>query len=152
MLSAKTYVDIAYIHAYVNGHEVSAVYIKWRFTMKTLSAIILAAALSAAPLASAAQAETISLSAPLAGATLHSNDIAMSAYFVEADAGAFKVVVTYVGDAPSDRPQRIVMALSDGDKVQFGLPGRPGTLYAFSRNGGVVTISDQVGFQAGAAL
>ena len=110
--------------------------------MKTLSAIVLAAVLSAASPASA-PAATMSLSAPLAGATLHSNKIAMSAYFLEASAGAFEVVVTYVDDASNDRPQRIVMALSDGDNVQFGLPGHPETLYAFSRNGRVVTISEQ---------
>jgi hypothetical protein len=111
--------------------------------MKILSTIALAALLSTAALGPAAKAGTINLSAPLAGASLHSDGIAMSVYFIEASGGAFEVVVTYIGDTADDRPARTVMALSDGDHVQFGLPGRAGTLYSFARNGGVVTVSDR---------
>lgn len=71
----------------------------------------------------------------------------MSAYFVETMEGAFEVVVLYVDDATPYQPRRIVMALRDGDQAQFGLPEHPGTLYAFSRDGSVVTISDRAGDQ-----
>lgn len=113
--------------------------------MKTLSAFALAAALSAALPLSPALADTINLPAPLAGATLRSGEIAMSAYFVPAAEGAFDVVVTYADGATSYLPRRMVMTLRDGDRARFGLPGHPGTLYAFARDGGRVTISDGSG-------
>lgn len=113
--------------------------------MKALTPYALAAALFAAIPASTALAGTIELSAPRAGASLHSGEIVLSAYFVAAADGALEVVATYADKAAAYHPRRIVMALRDGDQSRFGLPGHPGTLYTFSRDGEVVTISDQAG-------
>lgn len=113
--------------------------------MKMFSAFALTAALSAAIPLSSALAETISLSAPLAGSSLRSGGIHMSTYFIPVAQDALEVVVTYADDATPYQPKRIVMALRDGDQARFGLPGHPGTLYTFSRDGGVVTISDRPG-------
>ena len=110
--------------------------------MKSLAITAFAATLFASAIsAPAAATETITLDAPLAGASLSSEEIDMSVYFTEAEGGAFEVVVTYL-DAGQDQPQRIVMALSDGDNLRFGLPGHAGTLYQFARNGDAVTVSD----------
>lgn len=113
--------------------------------MKTLSLGILAAAsLFSITSASVAQAGTVTLDAPHAGASLHTGRIAMSVYFTRTDSDAFQVVATYAGKAEPDQPRRIVMALSDGDRVSFGLPGHRGALYTFARDGGVVTVSDSI--------
>jgi hypothetical protein len=97
--------------------------------------------------APAASAGSVTLNAPYAGATLGSEEIAMSVYFTEAAGGAFEVVATYLG-AAEDEPQRIIMALSDGDNLRFGLPGHAGTLYQFARNGDAVTVSDVLAHSA----
>ena len=110
--------------------------------MKSLIIAAFAATLFASAISAPTAAnETATLDAPLAGATLSSEEIAMSVYFTETAGGAFEVVVTYL-DAGQDQPQRIVLALSDGDNLQFGLPGHAGTLYQFARNGDAVTVSD----------
>jgi hypothetical protein len=110
--------------------------------MKTLAIAAFAATLFASAISAPTEAnETVTLNAPLAGATLTSEEIAMSVYFTETAGSAFEVVVTYL-DAGQDQPQRIVMALSDGDGLQFGLPGHGGTLYQFARNGDAITVSD----------
>jgi len=108
--------------------------------MKNLVIAAVAATLfaSAAP---AAPASSVTLNAPYAGATLGSEEIAMSVYFTETAGDAFEVVATYLG-AAQDQPQRIVMALSDGDDVRFGLPDHAGKLYKFARNGDAVTVSE----------
>lgn len=110
--------------------------------MKNLIIAAFAATLFASAIsAPAAASEILTLNAPLAGASLNSEEIAMSVYFTETVGGAFEVVVTYL-DAGQDQPQRIVMALSDGDNLRFGLPGYAGTLYQFARSGDSVTVSD----------
>ncbi|MCD2185411.1 hypothetical protein [Rhizobium sp. GN54] len=86
-------------------------------------------------------AQDVTLAAPFLGATSHANDVALSVYYLPADAGALEVVVTYVGDAEANQPRRTVMRLADGDRVRFGLPGHPGTLYEFTRNGATVKLS-----------
>ena len=106
--------------------------------------LVLAAAFAATLFASAISAsagglKTVTLDAPLAGATLNSGEIVMSVYFTETEDGAFEVVATYL-DAAQDQPRRIVMALSDGDTLKFGLPGHAGKLYHFARNGDAVTV------------
>jgi hypothetical protein len=117
--------------------------------MKTLAAFALTAALSSAIPVSTVLAETISLGAPLSGATLRSGEISLSAYYLEAAEGGFEVVVTYVDGATPYQPRRIVMVLRDGDQARFGLPDHPGVLYAFSRAGDAVTISGRAGGSAG---
>jgi hypothetical protein len=110
--------------------------------MKNLIVAAFAATLFATTIsAPAASADSVILDAPYAGATLGSEEIAISVYFTEAADGAFEVVATYLG-AAQDEPQRIVMVLSDGDNLLFGLPGHAGTLYQFARNGDAITVSD----------
>ena len=110
--------------------------------MRTLATTAFAAALFASAIsAPAASTNSVTLEAPLAGATLSSKEIAMSVYFTETKSGAFEVVATYLG-ATEDQARRIVMALSDGDNLQFGLPGHKGKLYQFVRNGDAVTVSE----------
>jgi ABC-type glycerol-3-phosphate transport system substrate-binding protein len=110
--------------------------------MNTLAITAFAATLFASAISAPVAAdETVTLDAPLAGASLSSEEIAMSVYFTEAEGGAFEVVATYL-DAAQDQPRRIVMALSDGDNLQFGLPGHKGTLYRFARNGDAVSVSE----------
>ena len=111
-----------------------------------MKSLVIAAAFAATLFASAVSAsagglKTVTLDAPLGGATLNSGEIVMSVYFTENEDGAFEVVATYL-DAVQDQPRRIVMALSDGDTLKFGLPGHAGKLYQFARNGGAVTVSE----------
>ena len=120
--------------------------------MKVLAIAALAAALSTnAVAAPAATMNTVVLDDPLAGATLSSGAITMSIYFTEAAGDAFEVVVTYLDDAAQDQPRRIVLALSDGENLRFGLPGHQGKLYEFGRNGDAVTISEATAHPASSA-
>ncbi|WP_138467542.1 hypothetical protein [Poseidonocella sp. HB161398] len=102
-----------------------------------MTRILLAAALALS--ATAAAADEVTLSKPLAGAALHEGGVDMSVYWVEAAAG-YEVVATYQGQADA-QPARIAMVLADGDRVTFGLPGARGLLYSFARDGGAVTVS-----------
>ncbi len=103
---------------------------------------IATAALIASLAAPAAMADIVTLETPVAGATLHSDDVDMSVYYTENADQAFEVVAFYTDSDAPQQPARLVMALSDGDSVRFGLPGYTGTLYEFSRNGDRVTVSD----------
>lgn len=116
--------------------------------MKPLPIIALAAALTAASAATPALADTVSLNVPATGVTLLSDDVAMSLYFIKAADEGFEVVATYVSNKHK-QPNRIVMNLSDGDHVRFGLPGHQGTLYEFARSGDVLTVSDWAAAQDG---
>lgn len=111
--------------------------------MKALSISALVSAILAIT-TPAAMASEITLDAPLKGATLHSGDVGMSLYFAETAGNGFKVVATYVSATASDLPARIMMELSDGDSVKVGLPGHPGKLYEFSRNGRILVVSDEM--------
>ena len=111
--------------------------------MKTFSKMALAAAFSATVLsASTAMANEIRLDKPATGATLHGREIDMSVYYTEDNTGAFVVVATYLGKSGHDEPGRLVMALSDGEKVQFGIPGERGSIYMFVREGNRISVID----------
>lgn len=113
--------------------------------MKPLSAFVLTAALSAAIPMSPALADTIRLSTPRDGATLHSGGIDMSAYFLAAAEDAFEVAVTYVDNAQPYQPRQMIMALREGDQTTFALPELPSILYTFSRDDDAITIADGIG-------
>lgn len=107
-----------------------------------------AAAIAALPIfaslpVTAAWADEVRLDKPATGATLHGNDVDMSVYFTENETGDFILVATYLGKTSHDAPGRLVMALSDGEKVQFGLPGKRGSIYLIAREGDSVTIADR---------
>lgn len=105
----------------------------------------IAAATALALTAGATFADTITLSDPMAGATLHETDLDMSVYWTEAD-GALALVATYVTDDAATDPARLQMHLKDGDAVSFGLPGVQDRLFTFARDGETVTVaSDRVG-------
>ncbi len=98
------------------------------------------AALMAAATPFAAQAETLTLSAPMAGGTLHTYFVDMSVYWVPSD-DAFEVVAYYVARDDAATPHKLQMRLEDGDHVVFGLPGEPGAAYGFERTAGTLTVT-----------
>lgn len=116
-------------------------------TLKIAAAAVLTAIAPAAALA-----DGLTLSAPLAGATLHGEAADVSVYFAETEGDVFEVVASYVTDAAPSNPNRIVMALGDGDAVAFALPGQPGTLYSFARAGSQIRIGADPAAGAAAAM
>ncbi|MBU3031544.1 hypothetical protein [Paracoccus marinaquae] len=100
-------------------------------------------ALAAAP--ATAMADSITLTVPATGASLHSESVDMNVYFTDAAGSAYEVVATYVSDSAPDQPQRLIMALEDGDDVSFALPAHPETLYNFQRKGGILTVTSTGG-------
>lgn len=87
----------------------------------------------------AANADTISLYAPMQAASLHTGGVDMVVYYLDHD-DHFEVVATYADGAEPFDPARLKMALVDGDDVNFGLPGQPQVSYGFTRDGDVVEI------------
>ena len=106
------------------------------------SAVLAALPVFAALPTTAALADQIKLDKPATGATLHGKDVDMSVYFTENETGDYVLVATYLGKTSRDEPARLVMVLSDGEKVQFGLPGKRGSLYVIARDGDRVTVTD----------
>ncbi len=104
---------------------------------------IAAAALAAASLAALtlpATAEEVATSRPLAAASLHEGPLDMVAYFIEGEGDVYEVTATFAPRAaPYAEPMRVVMALRDGDKARFAMPGFRGATYAFARAGDRVT-------------
>lgn len=106
-----------------------------------MSIKIATAALLSVLAAAPVMAETVTLTAPLEGASLHSGTVDMNIYFTEGADNAFEVFATYLGDPAPRRPRRLIMALQEGDDVSFALPAHPGTLYNFRREGGMLTVT-----------
>ena len=94
-----------------------------------MKAITLAALLAATPFA--ALADTMTLSTPMAGGTIHSNAVDMSVYWTPSG-DAFEVVAYYV-TRDEMAPQKLQMRLENGDHVVFGLPGQNGVAFSFER-------------------
>lgn len=90
-----------------------------------------ALALGAAP---PAGAEEASVHEPIVAVSLHEGPLDMVAYYTETGAGAFEVVATF-RSRQDEAPERVDMALEDGDDVHFSMPGYPQALYGFSRIG-----------------
>jgi len=107
-------------------------------TRLIMKRILTAAALALT--ASHAFADTVTLAAPMAGATLHESDVDMSVYWTDAG-GAYALVTTYVIDEAPAEPARLQMHLAEGDSVSFGLPGVQGRLFTFARDGGTVSVT-----------
>ena len=101
--------------------------------------LILATFLTAATTFSA-HADTIVLSAPMAGGTVHTDDVDMSVYWTPSDE-AFEVVALYVPVGADTAPQKLQMRLDNGDSVTFGLPGFDGATYNFERNADSLTVT-----------
>lgn len=90
-------------------------------------------------IASTAQADEITLQAPMAAASLHDGGIDMVVYFMDRD-DHYEVVATYATVANPVDPARLRMGLADGDRTEFSLPGLSHVSYAFSRTGQTVRV------------
>jgi hypothetical protein len=105
---------------------------------KPLSASLLAALFLATP----AFAGDVTMERPIEAGSLHAGRLDMVAYYVPVDGDRLEVTATFASKAGGD-PLRVVMALADGDKVAFSIPGYQDSLYAFSRSGEKVTVSTE---------
>lgn len=90
--------------------------------------------------ASAAAADQIELSSPMQGASLHDGDIDMVVYYLDQH-DHFEVVATYAPKGEPYEPSRFRLAMADGDKMRFALPGEGQVMYGFVRTGGTVRVS-----------
>jgi hypothetical protein len=107
-----------------------------------LAAALSASLLAATFLAGVALADTATMTRDIEGVSLHDGPHDMVAYYRAVDGGALEVTATFLArDAEGFDPQRIVMALGDGDDVSFAMPGHPEALYRFARAGSRVTVS-----------
>ena len=105
---------------------------------KTLSASLLAALFLATP----AFAEDVTVGRAIEAGSLHGGRLDMVAYYVPVEGNRLEVTATFAPKGGGD-PLRVVMALTDGDKVAFSIPGYRDSLYAFSRSGEKVTVSTE---------
>lgn len=76
----------------------------------------------------------------LEAGSLHDGAVDLVAYYLPAADGALEVTATYAA-ADGGEPARLVMALADGDAIQFALPGHRETVYSFARTGERVTVT-----------
>ncbi len=104
--------------------------------MKRLVSLATLAAAFALP----AVAGEAAMNRALEAGSLHDGAVDLVAYYLPAADGALEVTATYVAKDGGE-PARLVMALADGDVVQFALPGYRGTVYSFARTGERVTVT-----------
>lgn len=102
--------------------------------MKKILALPLLIALATPALADPAQ-----MRAPLAAASLHQGTLDMVAFYAPVG-DSFEVTATFAPRSAAFRPSRVVMTLADGDQTSFGIPGHPGSLFHFAREGNFVTV------------
>jgi hypothetical protein len=105
---------------------------------KPLSASLLVALFLATP----AFAEEATVGRAIEAGSLHGGRLDMVAYYVPVEGNRLEVTATFAPKGGGD-PLRVVMALADGDKVAFAMPGYQDSLYAFSRSGEKVTVSTE---------
>ena len=101
--------------------------------MMTLSAFVL--------VATPVLAEEVTMSSAIAAGSLHEGPLDMVAYYRPIDGGSLEVTATFSRHDALTQPMRIVMAMQDGDKVAFAMPGYPEALYTFSRAGSAVQVA-----------
>lgn len=106
---------------------------------KTFTAAITTAAILIGSIAHAGQ---ITLSRPIDGASLHDIGADMTVYYTD-NGATFEIVATYLKKSRPGRAQRMRMALMDGDRVSFALPGLSHTQYIFERSGQTVSVTSQ---------
>lgn len=85
-------------------------------------------------------AEETSVAAPIEAASLHEGPLDMVAYYARTETGAYEVTATFA-DRELEKQMRVVMALEDGDAVQFSMPLYPEARYGFARDGEALTVS-----------
>lgn len=114
-----------------------------------LAALFSAALLTLTMLAGVAMADSARMTRDIEGVSLHDGPHDMVAYYRGTVDGMLEVTATFLAHAePGDAPQRVVMALDEGDDVRFAMPGHPEALYRFARSGPVVMVSVQAVKQA----
>ncbi len=101
--------------------------------------VVAAALLVATFFAAAALAEYARALEPAEAVSLHDGALDMVAYYTELDNGAYEVVATF-SEKSGENPQRIRMALVDGDAVRFAVPGYQDSVYGFAREGDALRI------------
>ena len=102
---------------------------------------IISTTMLAATLATAAIAESTTMSRPIQAGSLHEGPLDMVAYWVPLDGDGYQLTATFIGRMPGNRPMRVVMKLEDGDDVSFSMPGYRTALYRFEREGDAVDAS-----------
>jgi hypothetical protein len=107
-------------------------------TRRTLGASLLAALFLATP----ALSEEVTIGRPIEGGSLHEGRLDMVAYYVPVGDDLLEVTATFAPKGGGD-PMRVIMGLADRDSVAFSMPGYQDSLYAFSRSGEEVTVSDE---------
>ncbi|MBL9059314.1 MAG: hypothetical protein JNK88_04730 [Mangrovicoccus sp.] len=104
--------------------------------MKRLVALAALAAAVAFP----AVADQALMDRPLAAGSLHDGSVDLVVYDLPAADGALEVTATYAA-RDGGEPARLVMALAEGQAVQFALPGHRDTVYSFTRTGAQVSVT-----------
>ncbi len=104
--------------------------------------IALASILTAA--AFSAQAEMISLESPMQAASLHEGGVDMVVHYLDEE-DHFQLVANYLDGTDPTTPNTIRMALTDGDRSSFNLPGVAHVIYSFERVGSsVIATADPI--------
>lgn len=96
-----------------------------------------ALALVAGPVA----AEEMVVSKPFAAASLGEGPLDMVAYYDARPDGAFEVTATFAAPNTLEEPMRVVLALADGERTSFAMPGYRGQNYAIARTGDALAVS-----------
>ncbi len=102
-------------------------------------AMIAATALGLAHTPAAAD-ETL-LTAPGQTATLTGGAVEMMATYRPTDWDTFEVTAIFAASGWTNEPMRVRMAMQDGDRVAFSIPGYPDQLFRFSRGGAALAAS-----------
>lgn len=102
---------------------------------------VLSAAVVALGLAAPALAEEVSVQAPGVAASLHEGPLDMVAYYGPAPEAGMEVIATFAPKTGRGaHAMRIAMALGEGDRVSFAMPGFPATRYVFARTGETLSV------------
>ena len=80
-----------------------------------------------------ASAEEAVMSHPIQAGSLHEGPLDVVSYWVPLTDGAFEVTGTFLSRETGAAPMRVVMALQDGDRTSFAMPGYMSALYSFER-------------------
>lgn len=104
-----------------------------------------------ATLAAPAFAGESTMAAPAQAVSLHDGALDMVVYYRPVAEGALEVTATYAPRDAGGAPARLVMAMREGDAVEFALPGHQGVSYAFARHENDVTVTTATGERTASA-
>lgn len=100
----------------------------------------IALTLSLAGIATAASAEEIILTQPIAGASLHAGGVDMAVYYQDVDSG-MEVSGYYAPLGSEEVPGRVQLLLQDGETATFSLPNTARVVYSFARDGETLSVT-----------